>query len=70
MIHEQNEKFIRMLRNHKEEPKKKKIGDEDIMNEMKIPTVSIANSVKPNKESMESKMGPLKLSVQRTKEKE
>ena len=40
------------------------------MNEMKIPTVSIANSVKPNKESMESKMGPLKLSVQRTKEKE
>ena len=49
---------------------KKKIGDEDIMNEMKIPTVSIANSVKPNKESMESKMGPLKLSVQRTKEKE
>ena len=37
---------------------------------MKTPTVSIANSVKPNKESMESKMGPLKLSVQRTKEKE
>ena len=58
-----------MLRNHKEEPKKK-IGDEDITNEMKTPTVSIANSVKPNKESMESKMGPLKLSVQRTKEKE
>lgn len=58
-----------MLRNHKDEPKKK-FGDEDLMNEMKNATVSIANSVKPKKESMKSKMGPLKLSIQRTKEKE
>ena len=40
------------------------------MNEMKNATVSIANLVKPKKESMKSKMGPLKLSIQRAKEKE
>ena len=37
---------------------------------MKNATVSIANLVKPKKESMKSKMGPLKLSIQRAKEKE